>query len=231
MKKIFFFAVALVAAMTINAETVVDQIRFTNVKAAGAWSLDSTFVGEYELIDFTTFDEKEKMTIDSNSVYFGTADKYEKFELRLRTNSKTEYVEDKHTQIEVSAYVDGVLSIYARTGSNTATDRNFAVMQETDTLLNVLLLESIKKDTITNEKGELKPVYPVYTVNLKAGDYTIIYPVGAVNFYGFDFEGENPSAVEDLVADKTKAVKVIENGQIFIIKNNRKFNVLGAEVK
>ena len=39
------------------------------------------------------------------------------------------------------------------------------------------------------------------------------------------------TAVEDIEAVKVEAKKVIENGQVYIIKNEVKYNVLGAEVK
>ena len=39
------------------------------------------------------------------------------------------------------------------------------------------------------------------------------------------------SAVEDIEAVKVGAEKVIENGQIFILKNGVKYNALGAQVK
>ena len=229
MKKVFFFAAALVAAMTINAETVVDQIRFTEAAAAGTL-VDSVFSGENELIDFEIIDEKEKFTIDKNSAYFGTKENYEQFSMRLRSNAKSEFVEEKHCQINVSAYEDGTLNIYVRTGSNSATDRNIVFAQGTDTLLNEVLLESNAVSYIT-EKNDTIKINPVYTIELKKGDYEITFPVGAINFYGFDFAADVQTAVDDLFAKKSKAQKVIENGQIFILKDNRKFNLLGAEVK
>ena len=39
------------------------------------------------------------------------------------------------------------------------------------------------------------------------------------------------SAVEDVESVKVETKKVVENGQVYIIKNGVKFNVLGAEVK
>ena len=39
------------------------------------------------------------------------------------------------------------------------------------------------------------------------------------------------SAVENVEAENTAARKVVENGQVFILKNGVKFNVLGSEVK
>jgi hypothetical protein len=39
------------------------------------------------------------------------------------------------------------------------------------------------------------------------------------------------SAVEDVESVKVEAKKVIENGNIFILKNGVKYNALGAQVK
>jgi hypothetical protein len=39
------------------------------------------------------------------------------------------------------------------------------------------------------------------------------------------------TGVEDVEVVENAARKVVENGQVFIIKNGVKFNVLGAEVK
>lgn len=232
MKKIFFFAAALVAAMTINAETVVDQIRFTEAAAAGTL-VDTVFSGENELIDFEIIDEKEKFTIDKNNAYFGTVEEHEQFTMRLRSNAKSEFVDGKHCQINVAAYEDGTLNIYVRTGSNSATDRNIIVAQGSDTLLNEVLLESnaIEYVVVKEEKDDTIKINPVYTIELKKGDYEITFPVGAINFYGFDFSADVQTAVEDLFAKKAKAQKIIENGQIFILKEGLKYNLLGTQVK
>ena len=42
---------------------------------------------------------------------------------------------------------------------------------------------------------------------------------------------KDDTAVEDIEAVKVGAEKVIENGQIFILKNGVKYNALGAQVK
>ena len=58
----------------------------------------------------------------------------------------------------------------------------------------------------------------VYTNNNGYGTYTL-----KTNATG--------SAVENVEAENTTARKVVENGQVFILKNGVKFNVLGSEVK
>ena len=49
--------------------------------------------------------------------------------------------------------------------------------------------------------------------------------------YTLKTDGTTKSAVENVEAVKVSAEKVIENGQIFILKNGVKYNALGAQVK
>ncbi len=63
-------------------------------------------------------------------------------------------------------------------------------------------------------------------------EYTaIIYqyvPGGYVEQYTFAIE---PSGIKDVTANDTKVRKVYENGQIYIINGDAKYNVMGAQVK
>jgi hypothetical protein len=65
------------------------------------------------------------------------------------------------------------------------------------------------------------------------GNTATIYLYANDNGYGvYKFiVDENYTAVENVESVKIGAEKVIENGQIFILKNGVKYNALGAEVK
>ena len=65
------------------------------------------------------------------------------------------------------------------------------------------------------------------------GNKATIYLYANDNGYGvYEFTvGDGGSAVENVEAVEVGAKKVVENGQVYIIKNGVKFNVLGAEVK
>ena len=65
------------------------------------------------------------------------------------------------------------------------------------------------------------------------GNKATIYLYANDNGYGvYEFTvGDGGSAVENVEAVEVGAKKVVENGQVYIIKNGVKFNVLGSEVK
>ena len=65
------------------------------------------------------------------------------------------------------------------------------------------------------------------------GNVATIYIYGNNNGYAaYTFAiGDIPNAVEDVEAAEVAARKVVENGQVYVIKNGVKYNVLGAEVK
>ena len=64
------------------------------------------------------------------------------------------------------------------------------------------------------------------------GNKATIYLYANDNGYGvYEFTVGEVSAVEDVESVKVETKKVVENGQVYIIKNGVKFNVLGAEVK
>ena len=64
------------------------------------------------------------------------------------------------------------------------------------------------------------------------GNTAHIYLYATNNGYAaYTFTVGETSAVEDVEVIKVGAKKVIENGQVFIIKNGIKYNALGAEVK
>ena len=65
------------------------------------------------------------------------------------------------------------------------------------------------------------------------GNKATIYLYANDNGYGvYEFTvGDGGSAVENVEAVEVGAKKVVENGQVYIIKNGVKFNLLGAEVK
>jgi hypothetical protein len=64
------------------------------------------------------------------------------------------------------------------------------------------------------------------------GNTAKLYIYAVNNGYAcYTFTVGEGSAVENVEADEIGARKVVENGQVYIIKNGVKFNVLGSEVK
>ena len=77
-----------------------------------------------------------------------------------------------------------------------------------------------------NMKAEPLPV----GVNYREATVTVSYP-GAVLTYTAK-QGAEPTGINDVnVADANKARKVIENGQIYIMVGDKKYNIMGVEVK
>lgn len=72
---------------------------------------------------------------------------------------------------------------------------------------------------------------PSVEVDEEAGEATL-YVYTNNNGYGvYTFTSAPSTAIESVEAAQTSALKVLENGQIYIIKNGVKYSILGASVK
>lgn len=79
----------------------------------------------------------------------------------------------------------------------------------------------------------------VYTVELMgAGNYTTskLYLMCTMHFQGAinvdnSYNADEQQAVENVMNDQPRASKVMENGTLYILKDNVKYSVLGAQVK
>lgn len=215
MKKIFTLIAAVAFAATVSAQ----QIVFTEATEKGA--VPETF--EKNGFVLTTVDtDKSKHQIDANTAYFGTADSYVKFEMRLKTGGKS----SSKNALKLTLPADGVVKVYARTGSNSALDRNVVLKQSDAELYNELLLESDAVKAVIG--GEEKNVYPVISVSAKAGDVNVEYPVNSVNFYGFEFvSSDGVSHVIAPVADgdiyNLSGMRVSSGTKGVVIRNGHKF--------
>lgn len=230
MKKIFFFAAALLATMSVSAgETLTFNADTLEHKTAGAWS--NGYAWEMENFDVTLVDTKGKFKVTANNAYFGTAESYVKLESRLQTGGKTST--SGENSIEIDVYSAGTLAIAARTGSNSATDRNIVVKQGETELLNHILLESeaVQVAMSSEDPTDLTNVYPILTCPVVGGKVIISYPVNGINIYAISLgDGAIETAVDEVEADAPKAQKLMENGQLVIKKGDKKYNALGAEL-
>ena len=181
-----------------------EMIAFTDGDTAGDGAVFSK--GDFKL---TQVDTDGKTAIDGNNVYFGTADNYQKFTHRLKTGGKS----GSKNSLTLTIPSDGTLNVYVRTGSNTATDRNLVLTQDGTELYNQVVQEA---DAITVTMGENdNKVYPVITVNVKAGEVAVGYPTGSLNFYGFEFIA-GASGVNAVIVEKAQ--------------NNIRYNLAGQRV-
>ena len=158
----------------------------------GAWSNGAVIADKDSLVKLTLVDPDAKIAIDLNDANFGTTEEYVSLKSRLKTGGKSS---SSKNYINVEVAKDGQLYIMARTGSNSATDRNVVITNGTDTIFNQLLLESNATVVPLTDTTSMK-IYPVYSASLNAGvTYRISYPVNGVNFYGFDFVPEEEPVV------------------------------------
>ena len=53
-----------------------------------------------------------------------------------------------------------------------------------------------------------------------------------ISYIGFELESEDPTGVDQITNDKSQMTnKVLRDGQLFIIRDGKFYNALGAEVR
>lgn len=223
MKKFFTLFAATLIAIAANAQL----ISFSEPVAKGSVGDTPYGTGNFTI---TVTDTDGKCEIDANNAYFGTAGEKVQFTHRLKTGGKS----GPKNSITMNVPAEGTLKVYARTGSNSATDRNILVTQSGEEVIDHIMLESEAiEEKYTDEGGEekVRKIYPVLTGKVIAGEVSIAYPVGSINFYGFELvTSGTPDAIKSINAETT-AKKVVKDGKIEIVTNNGSFNAAGARVK
>ena len=227
MKKIFFLAVAMLAAVTVSAQ----RIEFTEVIATGDFGTSRTFSnGDVEL----TIDNRYgKMQVDANKTKFGTstADMWQSTN-RLKTGGMSSITEGQELGMTLFVPSAGVVKVYARSGSSSAT-RAIVLIQD-----GVEVLNHAFTDTEVVLEGEVK-LFPIFTSEkVSAGEIDIQFGKvpegesgsnGGMYIYAIEFVSEGQGIQDAMVAPKAK--KVMENGQMLIVRDGVKYNALGTEVE
>ena len=204
MKKIFTLIAVAAMALSANAQSV---ITFGDKDALV--SMAESFKSGDLTIAIT--DTDGKFAIDANSQYFGDAENYVNYGARLKTGGKS----SSKNFITATVAKDGKLTIAVRSASGSATDRNLVATQSGTELYNkVVKDEDAVKATIDEEE---KNVFPLITIDVKAGDIELTYPNGSLNFYAFSFVAEGE-------VDAINNVKVAENA------NAPMYNLAGQQV-
>lgn len=217
MKKNFTLIAAVAFAATASAQVLSFDTKYDKGAVPASFSN-----GDLVL---TVTDTDGKLAVDANTAYFGTAESYVSFDYRLKTGGKS----SSKNGLTLTLPVDGTLKVYARTGSNGATDRNIVLTQNETELVNKILLESeAVKVTMGEEVKEEKNVYPVISVEAKKGDIAITYPINSVNIYAFELV--NATGVSTILTPKAdgktynlSGVQVSENAKGLKIKNGKKY--------
>lgn len=224
MKKIFTLIAMAVMAMNANAQ----QIAFTEEDVAAKGSLDGK-VFEAGSFKLTITDTDGKIEIDKNAQYFGTAESQVKSAGgRLKSGGKS----SSKNFMTASIPAAGTLKVWARTGSNSATDRNLVITQGETELYNKVVQEADAVKVVgLDETDPTKEtnVYPVISVEVAAGDVVITYPVGSMNFYGFEFAEGGATAIKNVKVQTADGVvynlagqKVSGDFKGIVIKNGKK---------
>ena len=230
MKKIFFLAAAMWAAVTMNAQ----RIEFGDaVVAAADFGTEKVFTnGEVELVATNV---AKKMSIDANKTKFGTsfADSWQST-YRLKTGGASSVAEGKELGLRLYVPSAGVVKVYARSGGSSAI-RNFIMKQDETEVLNVMLSDE-DAITDTDDKGESVKIFPIYTSEKVAEGYIDFEfgrdeanKGGGMYIYAFEFVPEEGQGIENTTT-AFKAHKIVENGQIIIVRDGVRYNALGAVV-
>lgn len=195
-----------------------DEIVFTEVAAKG--SLNGAIFTSATNAAFTltvTDTDASKVEVDANTASFGTAEENATYTFRLKTGGKS----SAKNGLTLAIPADGKLRIAARPGSKDATDRNIVVKQGETELYNQVVLEE-----------KVDNYYSYVLVEVKQGTVTIEYPVNSLYLYAFGFQAvAGPTVGFENIEAAEKAVKFIENGQIFILRDGAVYNLMGARVK
>lgn len=230
MKKFFFFAAALVAAATINAETYdfatyateADWV-VTNATKNASLSTEDKLVydikGNIEAVVSPKGAENIQFTIKNGS------DKAKAFNINLGNSfefgGKNGII--KLSGVQVGANIQLVVAAKGSTAANFKDAADIypkgAIAVSTD------LTAPAKSSAGADEKGYVWVTleYQATSANVEIKEFDGGYRIKSMTIGG-------TTAIDNTNAEAVKAVKYMENGQLIIEKNGIKYNALGAVI-
>ena len=175
-------------------------------------------------------DGNGKMSIDPNNSRFGTIDDYTMFSYRLKTSGKS----SNSQYLTLSIPQSGLLRIFARSASNSATDRTVVLTQDGKEIYNNVVSEydAIEK-TETDGAGEevAVKIYPVIEVPVQAGIVEVGFPVGGINFYGFQLVANGSAeTIEKVSVPFPISVKAGDSFMLPVSLENSNTNYVGFQM-
>jgi hypothetical protein len=246
MKKIFLFAAAVVAAMTINAQenNVVNLADVANYIDFQALSVSDPAMTQHTL----TSTDPYELANGTKLVGFAKSDGSEaenKWNVKENYNTTlptpdvegidslvvgTMFRAASGTTIELGAFKtseDGGLAVFYQPNGDSERGVEITVYGEV-----------VEGANLTGSGVKVDGVRPGYVGiimlpagSYDAGDVVIKLVVNTSNIFGVAIEKlTDPTAVDNITAS-AKAIKTIENGQVVIIKNGVKYNALGTEIR
>lgn len=208
-----------------------EMIAFGEEDVAAAGEVKSEFAkGDFKLtvVDLGDKDGKKKISIEANNCYFGTAESYQKFTHRLKTGGAS----SSKNSLTLTIPSDGTLNIYVRSANSSATDRNLVLTQNETELYNEVVKDADAIEVTFEGDDKATKIFPVISVEVKAGELAVGYPTNSLNFYGFEFIAST-SGVNAVTVEKAKnnirynlaGQRVDESYKGVVIMNGKKFVV------
>ena len=166
-----------------------EEMRPSAVRRASLFN-GQTITSTLDGFSLTVTDTKDKVAVDESGTRFGTAESNTRYEYRLKSGGKS----GTANNMSIAVPASGTLQVCARTGSNSATDRNLVLTQDGKELYNKVVQESDATSITLDDGNESKvddgnesKVYPIISVAVNQGTVEVTYPTGSMNFYAFTF--------------------------------------------
>ena len=243
MKKIFLFAAAVVAAMTVNAaepnvvvlSEVANYIDFQALSVSDPDMTKATVTSTtpYELangsklVGFLKSDGNETANTWNVKTSYNTTMPTPAWDGVDSLKAGTMFRAGSGTTIELGAFTtsaDGKLTVYYQPNGDSERGVEISVYGEV-----------VAGTNLTGSGAKINNIRPAYAgyITLPAGSYdagdvVIKLVTNTSNIFGVAIEKLPAQGVENVDA-AAKAVKTFENGQLVIIKNGVKYNALGAK--
>lgn len=226
MKKLFSLASALVVALAMNAQTydfatltfAESDFNLTN----GTVTFDDA-KGYYNIKNVAG--ETVVMTLAQiPNVEFSYKNSTEKDAFRVKSENYVQMNGDQRDLTIKNVAVGTMITLSVASKGSTA--NSFADSETKGTgltgcvLVSGNLTQPAKADAMVFEEITVQAIAPTVIIRTTAGGYCLNKLVIGTE-----------SAVENVNADAVKARKVMENGQLYIIKNGVKYNALGTVVR
>ena len=242
MKKIFLFAAAVVAAMTINAQepnvvVLSDVANYIDFQALSVSDADMTkatvtSTAPYELangtklVGFLKSDGSEAANSWNVKESYNTTMPTPTWNGVDSLKVGTMFRAASGTTIELGAFTtsaDGKLVVYYQPNGDSERGVEISVYGEV-----------VTGTDLTGSGAKIDGIRPAYAGEITlaagsydAGDVVIKLVVNTSNIFGIRIEKLQGQGVEN-VNEAVKAVKFFENGQLVILKNGVKYNALGV---
>ena len=242
MKKIFLFAAAVVAAMTINAQNVVvlnevaNYIDFQALSVSDPDMINATVTSEnpYELANgsvlkgFKKSDESEAAATWNVKESYNTTMPTPSWDGVDSLKAGTMFRAASGISIELGAFTTsaaGKLVVYYQPNGDSERGVEVSVYGEV-----------VAGSNLTGSGAKIGGIRPAYAGEIElaagsydAGDVVIKLVSNTSNIFGVSIEKLQGEGVEN-VNEAVKAVKFFENGQLVIMKNGVKYNALGVKL-